>query len=456
MSRADLKTIAFKSRTIHTLRPLANIKRENYTNMTAVIGILNKNGIAMAADSAVTVSGANKKKIYNTANKIFALSKYNPVGIMIYSSSSFMSVPWETIIKLYRKDLKDKYFATVEDYKNDFIKFLKDKDYYTSQEAQLLELKRFVYWNLGVLKDKIIESLSEGKEEEELAVEFKANILQNLNENIEAIKASNSVLVDFEDYTLERFVEYSKESIKEVIDIIFENIELSDEIETKIIEQYYYHLRTSHFLGAETGLVFGGFGENEIYPSVCSIKIAEVLDGRLRYHDDISNKISDTNSGSIMPFAQTDVIDMFIKGVDPEIDFTYLTVFHKLIGKYNDTLIELLKDYNSELVEKLRSIDITSITNEFRDELINVKKEKQIVPTVDTVAILSKEDLSEMAESLIYLTYLKRRISSDEESVGGPIDVAIISKGDGFIWKKRKHYFEEELNKHFMTNYFKK
>ena len=57
--------------------------------MTAVIGILNKNGMTMAADSAVTVTGGNSKKIYNTANKIFTLSKFHPVGIMIYSSSSF-------------------------------------------------------------------------------------------------------------------------------------------------------------------------------------------------------------------------------------------------------------------------------------------------------------------------------------------------------------------------------
>ena len=34
-------------------------------------------------------------------------------------------------------------------------------------------------------------------------------------------------------------------------------------------------------------------------------------------------------------------------------------------------------------------------------------------------------------------------------TVGGEIDVAIISKGDGFIWKKRKHYFKSELNPHF-------
>jgi len=31
---------------------------------------------------------------------------------------------------------------------------------------------------------------------------------------------------------------------------------------------------------------------------------------------------------------------------------------------------------------------------------------------------------------------------SRTETVAGPIDVAIISKGDGLIWIKRKHYFD--------------
>ena len=39
------------------------------------------------------------------------------------------------------------------------------------------------------------------------------------------------------------------------------------------------------------------------------------------------------------------------------------------------------------------------------------------------------------------------------ETVGGPIDVAVISKGDGFIWIKRKHYFNKDLNPQFFKNY---
>ena len=74
---------------------------------------------------------------------------------------------------------------------------------------------------------------------------------------------------------------------------------------------------------------------------------------------------------------------------------------------------------------------------------------------LDTVAFLSKEDMADMAESLVRMTCLKRHITTDEESVGGPVDVAIVTKGDGFIWKKRKHYFDAELNTQFFERYNK-
>src|SRR5580658_2478290 len=98
--------------------------------MTAVVGILNKQAVAIAADSAVTISGANGRKIFNKANKVFTLSKRHPVGIMIYNSASFMATPWETIIKIYRRQLKDKSFATVRDYQDDFISFMRLREYY--------------------------------------------------------------------------------------------------------------------------------------------------------------------------------------------------------------------------------------------------------------------------------------------------------------------------------------
>ena len=71
--------------------------------MTAIVSILNKHAVAIAADSAVTFG----HKVINSGNKIFTLSKYHPIAIMTYNNASYMGMPWDTIIKLYRRQLGD-------------------------------------------------------------------------------------------------------------------------------------------------------------------------------------------------------------------------------------------------------------------------------------------------------------------------------------------------------------
>jgi hypothetical protein len=58
------------------LRLPAEPQRPGGSEMTAEVAILNKIGVALAADSIVTITTANGDKTYNTANKLFALSKY--------------------------------------------------------------------------------------------------------------------------------------------------------------------------------------------------------------------------------------------------------------------------------------------------------------------------------------------------------------------------------------------
>ena len=48
--------------------------------MTAEVAVMNKQAIALAADSAVTFRDEMGQKIFTSASKIFTLSKYQPVG----------------------------------------------------------------------------------------------------------------------------------------------------------------------------------------------------------------------------------------------------------------------------------------------------------------------------------------------------------------------------------------
>ena len=72
--------------------------------MTTEIAIMNRSALVLAADSAATIiftdPQSNGHRMYNSANKLFALSKYHPVGIMSYGNASLMEIPWEMIIKV--------------------------------------------------------------------------------------------------------------------------------------------------------------------------------------------------------------------------------------------------------------------------------------------------------------------------------------------------------------------
>ena len=46
---------------------------------------------------------------------------------------------------------------------------------------------------------------------------------------------------------------------------------------------------------------------------------------------------------------------------------------------------------------------------------------------------------------------MKRKVTVGPETVGGPVDVAVISRHEGFIWVKRKLYFDADLNRRYMA-----
>ena len=119
--------------------------------MTTEVAVLNRSAVALAADSAVTLQGPEGPKIYQT-NKLFTLSKYHPVGIMIYGAASFMEVPWEVIIKRYRSELGRHEFRAVAEYVKHFQNFLESDSTLFPASRQRAELSRFSRWWLRRLK----------------------------------------------------------------------------------------------------------------------------------------------------------------------------------------------------------------------------------------------------------------------------------------------------------------
>ncbi|WP_414521410.1 hypothetical protein, partial [Umezakia ovalisporum] len=105
-----------------------------------------------------------------------------------------------------------------------------------------------------------------------------------------------------------------------------------------------------------------------------------------------------------------------------------------------------------------KSLDDTfvKISNDYSmksDKFINSKFTQEVKTMVRS---MPKQELATLAESLIEITSLKRKVTRERETVGGEVDVAVISKSEGLVWVRRKHYFPPELNARFLARHFRR
>jgi len=428
--------------------------------VTAEVAIINKNAVALAADSAVTLRDPNTSKIYNTANKLFMLSKFHPVGIMVYGSSEFMGVPLETIIKMYRTTLGSKPFSKLEDYAKDFFHFLESNTLLFPPDRQKAIFESIIstlFWRIRYEIDEVVKAaLQKGAVTDEAVKQIAESKINEYFNNWSAVNSLPSLEANFETELLS----FYGDSIAGLIENVFEKLPIKDSIE-KLRGLAAFRITKDYWIDS-CGLVFAGFGTLDVLPCVRSFMVEAVVHDRARFGatPNLSNDMNEGSGASIMPFAQAEIVYRFIQGIDPEYKQEVRKYLRTLLtGEYPERLIERFKNHLSEEDHRNALAELIklgrAITDDFDAEWEKLEAKKYVGPVIDIVADLPKEDLAAMAESLVNLTSFKRRISREAETVGGPIDVAVISKGDGFIWIKRKHYFSRDLNPYFFANYYR-
>lgn len=427
--------------------------------MTAEIAIMNKEAVALATDSAVTTVQERGQKIFTSANKLFTLSKYCPVGIMIYGNANLLDVPWETIIKIYRRKLGSNNFNTLKEYADNFISFLDGNNMLFTDKQQEEYLFRSTLSYFAFLRKDIgkkVESIINDQKKilEDQVKIIITNVIQDHFDKIEKQEKLPSIP---EDHTKTIINKYEP-IIKKAIETIFEQLPISTENMNLLVDIGAKLFSKIIFPSDISGIVIAGFGEGDIFPHLKSFDIDGLINNKLKYVEKISGDVTVQNRATIIPFAQREMVNTFMEGTDPSLQTFIQGYLTEIFEKYPDIIIGNIEKLNDDekktLKEKLKK-ESKNILNNMEKDLSKIKRQNYIAPIIDVVAMLPKDELAAMAESLVNLTLFKRRVSMDAETVAGPIDVALISKGDGFIWIKRKHYFEQELNPQFFNNYYR-
>ena len=172
------------------------------------------------------------------------------------------------------------------------------------------------------------------------------------------------------------------------------------------------------------------------------------------YSESEETSIDSGGEAILVPLAQKEMVLTFMDGIDPElisqIEHSTKKVFDGLAKVILEHIKKKYPKYGTKLECKVQK-NLDKLASSLYNNWEEVRIKKYRNPVMEMVASLPKDELGSMAESLVNLTKFKRRISRQQETVGGPIDVAVITKGDGFVWTKRKHYFEPELNPRYIS-----
>lgn len=416
--------------------------------MTSEVLMLNKDAVVLAADSAVTTGRDPHPRYSKAANKIFDLCVHGNVAVTIYSAAELDGVPWELALKQFRHaDKATAQRPKLKDYVDALLAYLQANPALFPPEHLEKQLERRIF-NAAAHVLRSVKAINPdvedaAKTEEERRAAWSqahaifsgglASIAYEGSLTEADHQALSEKLLDFEQLlapVLSSVPEWTYVNVGELTALALE----------ALLKQ------PSAFLDY-TGTVLAGYGADEIFPSFFHIHIYGHIGGTLFWTPYYEYAITHTNDAWIQPFAQSSMIDRFTDGFDS----TLQRIINDQGKACLDRLIGELRKAGHAIPNELADSVTTASHAEFMDAWKKDIWNKTFHPLRRVLNSLSVSEMAHLAESLLVLEELRERVTSPSESVGGPIDVAVITKSEGLIWLKRKHYFPAEINPRYFN-----
>ncbi|MGU3385842.1 hypothetical protein ACLBYG_15135 [Methylobacterium sp. D53M] len=419
--------------------------------MTSEVCVMNRQALVLAADSAVTVSkwddnGKKEERYFKGANKVFQLSNHQPIGMMIFDTADLHRFPWEIIAKQYRKQLGNKTCGSLEDYAADFFSYIEQNlDIFSAADRMSIFVEavdRAMVRNIAIANDDpSVKAAAGNQAAEDAARNIALDKIRTLFAGMPIVAPITQAEVDAL-VTLHQ-AELDKEATDDLTIFaagstypIAHLIEIGVAAVFKVEDAYL----------SETGIVVAGFGDTSHFPEYIEYSCLGLFGNKLLTKKIGDHKITRRSTGFINAFATKSMVDTFYLGFSPDV---FYAVRHNLkdILKANAAAIITAVGGNAVAIP---DTVIDMVVKDHTDSWTKYVFDRHASPFRSVVGSLPIDDLCNLAETLVMLESLKEKVTKPSESVGGPIDVAVITKAEGFLWVKRKHFFDAKLNPRYM------
>ena len=141
-------------------------------------------------------------------------------------------------------------------------------------------------------------------------------------------------------------------------------------------------------------------------------------------------------------FADSEVTHAFIRGIDFGLERRVYGAMRMMMHSVVDQMLEAFPEADAARREQLRkrfqSDLVPQYLDAFRGMIGDYQQQAYINPVLRVLEIAARRELADTARELVSLNVFKKRIMAQKQTVGGAIDVAVISRENGFQWFTRQ------------------
>jgi hypothetical protein len=425
--------------------------------MTSEVMLLNVQGAALAADSALTAieyhpDGTASVRYQTGTDKIYVLDQSLPVASMIFDVAEFYRYPWASIFEAFK--------ACVPQTGNTVPKVT---------QALVTFLSR---WTSGAdAKAQTMLPIEEGQERLSFAI-YIAALVQRFYQCAELAGGGNGRKSDalpraldmlrFEtqysgDYFQNLFLPHGEqptrrpivgESSSRLVALLDQYLDrlltgmlksmfgegvVSDGIKATLAEIAVESCLTDWMAPGvpKTGVVFAGFGASDIRPQFLEIRIGSAFGGIVKHQLVEGGTPTQREPAIIRSFAQADLIDALLRGAQPGYRYVLFQLMRQGIGA-------LLNAVGGEIAKKDANL-AKSILQTFDQAPLavaraiimagdDIAKHAMEMRVADVVSSAAPELLADYASKLVRLSVIEHELTGSQ-TVAEPILTVYMKKG---------------------------
>jgi hypothetical protein len=422
--------------------------------MTTEVAVINRLGVALATDSAVTITGGGKSKVFDSGNKLFELNCDDPVGIMINGNMDLLGVPWELIIKDFRSSPSSPP-SSIRGHLQNFLDFAAQHKAYNN-DAEKRHIDAYVRDELERIKGVVSRRILHGEETVTDAKDVAVLVLGETEKRL-AFLQTKPRAISLRGVTEKDFLNKYGGLLNSIMDEVFPPVPIGAAEKRRLRKMISTGILSEAQSDFSTGVVVAGYAPGDMFPSLAIVEVDGAVCGKLKYvHGEHVVIDRARNPGRVISFAQTDVADRLLSGADAQFVHMSAEYIAASLESSKDAIIDTLKlsGQSARNAKAIFEAMASAAADEYRNRFATTAREGFQRHFNEMVALMPKQEILELAEALVSITAIERKASHEQETVGGPVDLAFITRHEGFVWIKRKLYFPANLNPRYFWRKF--